>query len=42
MRSQEFYKEAPIAAALNKISTTIVCYRGTVKNPKWMDAEPGT
>lgn len=41
MHSQCFYKEATSAAALNKISTTVVCYRGSVKNPKWTDAEPG-
>ncbi|EKM53451.1 uncharacterized protein PHACADRAFT_148058 [Phanerochaete carnosa HHB-10118-sp] len=38
--SQCFYKEASSITALNKISTTIVCYRGSVKNPKWTDAEP--
>ena len=39
--SQTFYKEASTLSALNKISTTIVAYRGSVKNPKWTDAEPG-
>lgn len=39
--SRSFYKEASTASALNKISTTIVLYRGSVKNPRWMDAEPG-
>ncbi|GJE91452.1 heat shock 70 kDa protein 12A [Phanerochaete sordida] len=38
--SQGFYKEASSAAALKKISTTIVCYRGSVKAPRWTDAEP--
>ncbi|KIP11255.1 hypothetical protein PHLGIDRAFT_114660 [Phlebiopsis gigantea 11061_1 CR5-6] len=38
--SQNFYKEASTPSALNKISTTIVSYRGSVKNPKWADAEP--
>ena len=41
VHSQSFYKEASTQAALDKISSTIVCYRGNVKNPKWMDAEPG-
>lgn len=40
VHSQWFYKEASSAAALRKISTEIVCYRGSVKNPKWTDAEP--
>lgn len=38
--SHDYVQEATQSSALNKIFTNITCYRGAVKDPKWIDEEP--
>lgn len=38
---KDFVTECAEGAPCNSIATEIVCYRGNVSNPRWMDSEPG-